>query len=334
MNYSITVILYVLKLKTCIRQVYTALKNETRNENQLQVLRDIETNLPQMNEIRQKSYEIAKMKPKEVDKSGKLIDVKLKPFEMPHHEKSFIGYGFVEALFKVMKQVDYTSMPSQSNQQTMKKVYDDWKSFFEASKKYSKYMSIIRNGKDPKEGMFNTKRMISLDRKRNNRVMDFLHKASAKVVGIALVRNIDTIIIGRNVGWKLEVDMQKANKQTFIQIPHSTFIEMIRYKAERKGVQVIDREESFTSKSSFLNHDPIPTFGEEHQTIFSGYRSTRAFYKIKGSKVLIHADVNGAFNIVRKHVKNAFEGLERKQFLQSPQKIIINSTHAKLKASA
>ncbi|PAE44245.1 hypothetical protein [Bacillus sp. 7884-1] len=119
-----------------IRQVYTALKKETRNENQLQVLLDIESHLPKMNEIRQKSYEIAKMKPKKVDKSGKLIDVKLKPFEMPHHEKSFIGYGFVEALFKVMKQVDYTSMPSQSNQQTMKKVYDDWKSFFKASKKY------------------------------------------------------------------------------------------------------------------------------------------------------------------------------------------------------
>jgi putative transposase len=119
-----------------IRQVYTALKKETKNENQLQVLSDIELHLCKMNEIRQKSYEIAKMKPKKVDKSGKSIDAKLKPFEMPHHEKSFIGYGFVEALFKVMKQVDYTSMPSQSNQQTMKKVYDDWKSFFEASKKY------------------------------------------------------------------------------------------------------------------------------------------------------------------------------------------------------
>ena len=107
--------------------------------------------------------------------------------------------------------------------------------------------------KGPKEGIFTTNRLISLDRKRNNRVMDFLHKASAKVVEIALERNIDTIIIGRNVGWKLEVDMQKANKQTFIQIPYATFIEMIRYKAERKGVQVIDREESYTSKSSFLN---------------------------------------------------------------------------------
>jgi putative transposase len=462
-----------------IRQVYTALKKETRNDNQLQVLMDIELHLPKMNEIRQKSHEKAKMKPKKVDNNGKIMEPKLKQFEMPHFGKSFIGYGFVEALFKVMKQVDYTSMPSQSNQQTMKKVYDDWKSFFEASNKYkinpasftgkpkipkykqkngritcyltnqitkikdgnvlklpgthlqlnlgkmalsegklqqvrivpsygryvvevvfkgkqdkeiqrsekqvnklvfepkrvmgidlgvdnlativdntglkpllikgkrlksinqyynklkAKYMSIIRNGKGPKEGIFNTNRMISLDRKRNNRVVDFLHKASAKVVEIALERNIDTIIIGRNVGWKLEIDMQKANKQTFIQIPYAPFIEMIRYKAERKGVQVIDREESYTSKSSFLNQDPIPKFGEDHQTTFSGYRSTRAFYKIKGTKILIHADVNGALNIIRKHVKEAFEGLERKQFLQAPQKIIImKNRHAKLKASA
>jgi putative transposase len=462
-----------------IRQVFTALKEVTRNDNQLQVLMDIESHLPKMNEIRQKSYEKAKMKPKKVNKNGKTMDPELKLFEMPHLGKSFIGYGFVEALFKVMKQVDYTSMPSQSNQQTIKKVYDDWKSFFEASKKYkinpasftgkpkipkykhkngrttcyltnqitkiidgnvlklpgtdrqlnlgkvaysdgklqqvrivpfygryvvevvfngkqekeiqrsekqinelifepkrvmgidlgvdnlativdntglkpllikgtrlksinqyynklkAKYMSIIRNGKGPKEGIFTTNRMISLDRKRNNRVMDFLHKASAKVVEIALVRNVDTIIIGRNVGWKVEVDMRKVNKQTFIQIPYATFIEMIRYKAERKGVQVIDREESYTSKSSFLNNDPIPTFGEEHQKNFSGYRSTRAFYKIKGSKILIHADVNGAFNIVRKHVKDAFEGLEKKQFLQAPKKIIImKNSHAKLKASA
>ena len=53
-----------------IRQVYTALKKEKRNENQLQVLMDIETHLPKMNEIRQKSYEKANVKPKKVDKNG------------------------------------------------------------------------------------------------------------------------------------------------------------------------------------------------------------------------------------------------------------------------
>jgi putative transposase len=151
---------------------------------------------------------------------------------------------------------------------------------------------------------------------------------------MAQERTIDTIIIGKNEGWKMEVDMQKTTKQTFIQIPYATFIGMIRYKAERHGIQVIVREESYTSKSSFLNHDPIPTYGEEHQSNFSGYRSSRAFYKIKGSKILIHADVNGAFNIVRKHTNNVFEGLERKQFLQSPRKIIImKKRKAKLKAS-
>ncbi|WP_144553941.1 RNA-guided endonuclease TnpB family protein [Bacillus sp. X1(2014)] len=462
-----------------IRQVYTALKKETKNENQLQVLTDIKDHLPQMNQIRLKSFEIAKSKTKKVDNNGLVLEPELKLFEMPHPENAFLPYNFVEALFKVMKQPDYLSMPSQSNQQTIKRVYNDWKSYFEASKKYktkptcfsgkpkipkykpkngrttvyltnqitkikngtvlslpktpltiklgkiahidgklqqvrivpsygryvievvfkseqekeikrsekqlnewlfkpkrvmgidlgvdnlatiidntglkpllikgkwlksinqyynklrAKYMSILRNGKGPKEGSFNTTRLISLDRKRNNRVMDFLHKASAKVVEIAKERTIDTIIIGKNEGWKIDVDMQKTSKQTFIQIPYATFIGMIRYKAERDGIQVIIREESYTSKSSFLNHDPIPTFGEENQTNFSGYRSSRAFYKIKGSKILIHADVNGAFNIVRKHIKDVFEGLERKQFLQSPKKIIIMKIRkAKLKASA
>ncbi|MEH7306650.1 RNA-guided endonuclease InsQ/TnpB family protein [Neobacillus drentensis] len=199
----------------------------------------------------------------------------------------------------------------------------------------AEYMSILRNGKGPKEGKFNTTRLISLDRKRNNRVMDFLHKASAKVVEIAKERTIDTIIIGKNEGWKMEVEMQKTSKQAFIQISYATFIGMIRYKAERHGIQVIVREESYTSKSSFLNHDPIPTYGGENQTYFSGYRSSRAFYKIKGSKILIHADVNGALNIVRKHTKDVFKGLERKQFLQSPRKIIImKKRKAKLKATA
>ncbi|MBT2697542.1 IS200/IS605 family accessory protein TnpB-related protein [Bacillus sp. ISL-40] len=55
--------------------------------------------------------------------------------------------------------------------------------------------------------------------------------ASAKVVEIAQERTIDTIIIGKNEGWKMEVDMQKTTKQTFIQIPYATFIGMIRYKA-------------------------------------------------------------------------------------------------------
>ena len=114
---------------------------------------------------------------------------------------------------------------------------------------------------------------------------------------------------------------------------------MIRYKAERLGIQVVDREESYTSKANFLGEDPIPTYGEEHNINFTGYRETRAFYKVKGSKIRIHADVNGAYNIIRKHIKDAFKGLDNKVFLKSPKSIhvikhIKKSTNAKLKVSA
>ena len=60
MNCLNTVILFVLKQKICttlpttISDRFTQLlKKETKNENQLQVLKDIETHLPKMNKIRQ-----------------------------------------------------------------------------------------------------------------------------------------------------------------------------------------------------------------------------------------------------------------------------------------
>ena len=99
-------------------------------------------------------------------------------------------------------------------------------------------------------------------------------------------------------------------------------------------IQVIDREESYTSKSSFLNQDPIPTYGEEHQTILVGTEALEPFTKLR-VEVLIHADVNGALNIVRKHIKDAFEGLERNKFPSiSTENHHHKNKNAKLKASA
>ncbi len=35
---------------------------------------------------------------------------------------------------------------------------------------------------------------------------------------------------------------------------------MLKYKLELKGIEVIITEESYTSKSSFLDNDPIPVY--------------------------------------------------------------------------
>ena len=44
-------------------------------------------------------------------------------------------------------------------------------------------------------------------------------------------------------------------------MPHARFIEMLTYKAELVGIQVIVTEESYTSKASFLDADPLLVYG-------------------------------------------------------------------------
>ena len=65
-------------------------------------------------------------------------------------------------------------------------------------------------------------------------------------------RNVGTIVIGKNTYWKTKPKMSKKSNQEFVQIPHSTLVWMIRYKAEREGITVIEQEESYTSKARRL----------------------------------------------------------------------------------
>ena len=72
-------------------------------------------------------------------------------------------------------------------------------------------------------------------------------------------------------------------------------------------------EESYTSKASFLDRDPLPTYDpsqgqeQEDKPRFSGMRSGR-WYRVKG-RAPMHADVNGSYNIGRKVFPTAFGSL-------------------------
>jgi putative transposase len=68
---------------------------------------------------------------------------------------------------------------------------------------------------------------------------------------------------------------------------------------------VILTEESYTSKASFLDADPLPVYGAADVPIFSGRRVKRGLYRAADGTP-IHADVNGAYNIIRKVAPEAF----------------------------
>lgn len=160
------------------------------------------------------------------------------------------------------------------------------------------YTSILRQGKQPHEGAHTSKRLEQLHLKRHRRIKDFFHKTSHCIVSLAVEQQIGTIIIGYNQGWKVESDIGRRNNQSFCHIPHQMLVSMIRYKAEALGIEVILTEESYTSKASFLDRDPLPKYEEGVSRTFSGRRIHRGLYR--STKGFIHADVNGAANILRK----------------------------------
>ena len=155
-------------------------------------------------------------------------------------------------------------------------------------------------------------RIQRLTRCRHQKVDNYLHHASRLIIGILVAKQIGTLVIGKNAQWKTEIDLGKQTNQNFVGIPHARLIEMIEYKAGLVGMKVIVQEESYTSRSNFLNLDPIPVYGHTgaDDVTFSGKRIKRGLYRTSIGQ-LINSDVNASYNILRKAIPNAFsDGIE------------------------
>ncbi len=150
-----------------------------------------------------------------------------------------------------------------------------------------------------------TNRMERLTNKRTRRINHYLHTASRRIINLLVQESIGTLVIGKNPEWKQEVNMGKRNNQQFVCIPHARFIDMLTYKAELVGIQVIITEESYTSKCSFLDNEPM-----KKQETYAGKRVKRGLFRASDGR-LLNADVNGSANIIRKVAPNAFaDGVE------------------------
>jgi len=165
----------------------------------------------------------------------------------------------------------------------------------------------LAKGKEPRS---TSHRLDRITTKRNRRVLQYLHTASRRIVDLLLTEGIGVLVLGKNPFWKTNVELGKKHNQEFVQIPHARLLELLTYKAEASGIQVIVTEESYTSKASFLDLDPLPVYDpaqgaeQEEQPHFSGWRDGR-WYRVKGRPPM-HADVNGAYNIGRKVFPTAF----------------------------
>ncbi len=150
---------------------------------------------------------------------------------------------------------------------------------------------------------------------------DLEHKITTDIVGRCVTNGVDVIVVGRNKGMKAGNDWGAARNRASHLFAHARLLALLRYKAERHGIAVVTVEESYTSKTSFVDNEELRTWKEQKHgnavedgasgdaspaVAYSGHRSaSNRNWFIRhnagsGRLSRVHADVNGAFNIIRK----------------------------------
>ena len=169
-----------------------------------------------------------------------------------------------------------------------------------------------------------SKRINRLTLRRNSKIKDYMHKVSRKIVDYMETNSLNTLFVGKNVGWKDSINLGKTNNQNFVSIPYNMLIQMLEYKCKLAGINVIIVNEAYTSKCSFLDREKIC----RHDN-YVGIRVRRGLF-ISSSGILINADINGSLNIMRLGLKKQnvtldvieeILRLENKRFVLNPVKI-------------
>lgn len=175
---------------------------------------------------------------------------------------------------------------------------------------------------DPKRHQ--SRNLQLLTGKRNRKMETEIHRVSKFVVDYLIENAINAVIIGRNKGWKDEINIGRKSNQNFVCVPHAKLIHQIQYKCEMTGIKVYETEESYTSKCSFLDMEPL-----QKREQYLGKRVNRGLF-ISSSGAKLNADLNGSLNIIRKVAgneafcfQNASDLVEG--FAVSPLKVCLNS---------
>ena len=159
---------------------------------------------------------------------------------------------------------------------------------------------------------------------RENQINNYFHKVTTHFVNYCIVNNIDTVIIGRNIGWKDSINLGKRANQNFVTIPFVRLYDLLKYKLELNGINYIETEESHTSKCSFIDKEKIC-----HHESYVGRRIKRGLFMSKDVKKY-NAYINGSLNILRKYmtkIGSYTDGLHEElvRYMANPKKIKVKN---------
>ena len=157
-------------------------------------------------------------------------------------------------------------------------------------KKYQKFMKAV----------YIDDQLHILQQRKYNITQDYIHKLSKHLIENCLRKGLQVIVVGKNKFWKEIIKSTKESNRVFHNLPHARFIELLKYKALKENILVIETEESYTSLTSFVTDEFLQQYSATAQDINHPLLGIRHKSKFTVNGKTYNADVNGAFNIARK----------------------------------
>ena len=165
------------------------------------------------------------------------------------------------------------------------------------NQQYNKQKAKMQSDLMKRNGQHWSNKLETLSYKRNQRIKNYMHNASALIIKWCVEHNIDTLVVGKNDTWKQE----KKRMQNFTSIPYEMLLGQLQYKCENAGIKYIEVNEAYTSGTSYLDNES-PT----KENYNKERRVQRGLFQAKNT--LINADVNGSLQIMRKVFPDSYTG--------------------------
>jgi putative transposase len=154
----------------------------------------------------------------------------------------------------------------------------DLQSRMDVKKKGSREWKRLRNHK------------IKFLRKVKSRTNDMLHKYTTGIVSTCKRNSKDTLVVGDLRGYRQDNNKGKERNQENHAWMYSKITWMLKYKAEKVGINFALQDEAYTSQT-------CPSCGKRKKPHSRVYRCRCGFQR--------HRDVVGAFNILKKYLSSS-----------------------------
>jgi IS605 OrfB family transposase len=146
------------------------------------------------------------------------------------------------------------------------------------------------------------KYLWNLCKARDRKLNTWMHQITRRLADLLYETGHRVVYIGKNAVDKDKISFSKVVNQNYVCIPHRKLVNMLKYKCEELGIQVVEVDERYTSKASPINDDVVEIQGKKvngEEVQFSGKRVSRGLYRDLKLNKVFNADLVGAMNILK-----------------------------------